>query len=466
MRILQKTIISFFFCTASTTSLALDLNEAMILAQQYDTTYQAAYANYLAVSEASAQSTAAILPQIDFNAFYQKGTTEIDRSGSNNVVKSDNNSDGYSLNLNQVIFDKTVFDNLDQGDAIAAKALADLETAKQDTILRVATAYFDVLTAIENLETASAEKKAIGKQLEQSKERFNVGLSAITDVKEQQASYDVSAADEIIAINDLSNSREALRVIINTYPDNLEIARAEIPLVVPEPMDINAWQEKALRSNFSLLAAKYSVEAAQSAYDGSKGGHYPTLGLNASYGIVNSDERVFTADGFTIPASENIDAKVVLSLNVPLYRGGITSSTVRQRLSELNQSKALQEQEKRRTIALARSAYLSLEADIAQVKARKQAVISTQTSLDATLAGYDAGTRTSVDVLLSQRLLYSSQRDYSVARHTYITDSLQLKSVAGTLTFKDIDEINKWLIPRTEKQQNNQTINQQDYTGE
>ncbi len=449
MKLLKNISISLTLCLTTSAASALDLSEAMDLAQQYDTTFQAAYANYLASIEASSLSTSAILPQIGFNAFYQQGRTENDKSGV--VNKSDNNNDGYSINLNQVIFDKTVFDNLDQGDAIAAKAVADLESAKQDTIVRVATAYFNVLTAIDTLETASAEKKAISKQLEQSKERFNVGLSAITDVKEQQASYDISVADEIFAINDLSNKREALRVIINVYPDKLEIARPDIPLVVPEPMDINAWQEKSLQGNFLLLATKYSVDAAQSAYDGSKGGHYPTLGLNASYGVINSDDRNFS--GIPIPANENTDAKVIISLDIPIYSGGFTSSTVRQKLSQLDQAKALQEQEKRKTIALARSAYLSLEADIAQVKARKQAVISTQTSLDATIAGYDAGTRTSVDVLLSQRLLYSSQRDYSVARHTYITDILELKRVAGTLTISDIDEINKWLIPRPAQQE-------------
>lgn len=444
MNKLSQTFSALLLCTMATPSSALDLSEAMDLAQQYDTTFQAAYANYLATIEASSQSTSAVLPQIDFNAFIQRGTSESDRDNGTST-DFDNNSDGYSIDLNQVIFDKTVFDNLDQGDAIAAKALADVESAKQDTIVRVATAYFDVLTAISNLETASAEKKAIGKQLEQSKERFNVGLSAITDVKEQQASYDVSVADEIIAMNNLSNSREALRVIINVYPDNLEIAQVEIPLAVPEPMDIDAWQEKSLQNNLSLLATKYSVDAAQSAYDGSKGGHYPTLGLNASYGITNTDPRDI---GISLPGSETTDAKVILSLNIPIYSGGLTSSTVRQKLSELDLAKALQEQEKRRTIALARSAYLSLEADIAQVKARNQAVISTQTSLEATQAGYDAGTRTSVDVLLSQRLLYSSQRDYAVARHTYITDSLELKRVAGILTIADVNKINKWLIPR------------------
>ncbi len=444
MKALLRSILSIFLCSIATTSSALDLKEAMDLAQQYDTTFQAAYAAYLAASEASNQSTAAILPQIGFNAFLQRGQTENDRSGVK--TDSDNNADGYSLNLNQVIFDKTTFDNLDQGDAIVAKAVADLEVAKQDTIVRVSSAYFDVLTAINTLETASAEKKAIGKQLEQSKERFNVGLSAITDVKEQQASYDISVADEIIATNDLSNKREALRFIINLYPENLKIADENMPLVIPEPMNIDAWQKKSLQNNFSIVSAKQSLVAAQSAYDGSKGGHYPTLSLNAAYDIVNADDRNF--NGLIIPANENTDASVTLNLNIPIYQGGLTSSTVRQKLSERDQAKALLEQENRRTIGLARSAYLSLEADIANVKARKQAVISTQTSLDATLAGYDAGTRTSVDVLLSQRQLYGSQRDYSVARYTYLTNSLVLKQVAGILSPVDIDAINNWLIPR------------------
>ena len=165
--------------------------------------------------------------------------------------------------------------------------------------------------------------------------------------------------------------------------------------------------------------------------------------------MVNSDDRNFS--GLPIPGNETTDASVILNLNVPIYSGGLTSSTVRQKSSERDTAMALLEQERRRTIGLARSAYLSLEADIANVKARKQAVISTQTSLDATLAGYDAGTRTSVDVLLSQRQLFSAQRDYSVARYNYLNNSLTLKQVAGILTPEDIEAINKWLIPRPAK---------------
>ena len=211
-------------------------------------------------------------------------------------------------------------------------------------------------------------------------------------------------------------------------------------------MAMIAWQKKALENNFGLRSSQYAVEAARSAYNGSKGGHYPSLNLNASYGVIDSDDRNFT--GIPISANENTDASVRLSLDIPIYSGGQTSSVIRQRASELDQALAIKTLTERTTKALARSVYQSLEADISTVKARKQAVISTQTSLDATIAGYDAGTRTSVDVLLAQRLLYGSKRDYFAARYKYITNSLELKRVAGILTEDDMVEINNWLEPK------------------
>jgi outer membrane protein len=446
-QLLQYTF-GLIICTCTHSANALDLSEALKLAQEYDTEFQAAFANYLAVSEASTLATSAALPQIGANGFIQYGETKNKSDGTSNTSK--NNSDGYSLNLDQVIYDKTVFDTISEGDAITAKALSDLEIAKQDTILRVSRAYFDILISIDTLEAVSADKKAIHKQLVQSQERFNVGLSPITDVREQQASYDVAAADEITAINDLSNRREALRVIINIYPENLKVASENIPLVIPEPMNIDAWQEKSLQNNFSLRSAKQAVDAAQSAYDASVGQHYPTLSMNASYGVVHTDKRDLN-EGIKFPSNTNTDGKVIFNLNIPIYTGGRINSSVRTKASELSRSKALQENEKRRTIALSRSAFLSVKADIAKVKARKQAIISTQTSLDATIAGYDAGTRTSVDVLLAQKQYYESTREYSIARYTYLTNSLALKDVAGILRPRDVEAINKWLITRVKK---------------
>ncbi len=252
---------------------------------------------------------------------------------------------------------------------------------------------------------------------------------------------------KIVAQNNLSNAREALHIIINNKLGTLKTTQKDFPLASPEPNDMQAWQQKALKNNLSLIASNYAVKASQSAYDASKGGHYPTLSLNASYAVVNAEERSFS--GLTLPENESTDSKVTLMLDIPLYSGGRANATVRQKARELAQARAQQEQQQRQVSASIRNAFRSLQADIAQVSAREQAVLSTQASLKATKAGYDAGTRTSLDVLLAQRLLFSAQRDYSIARHRYITNSLNLKNIAGTLTRKDVDIINQWL--NTEK---------------
>ena len=446
--IIAITICMTILCIASN-DFALDLSEALQRAKRYDTTYQAAYASYLAASETSNQSVAAILPQIKINGFVQRGNTRTTVNGSgidSGTSSTHNNNYGYTLNLNQVIYNKALFDKLDQGDATVAKAKADLAIAQQDLILRVATAYFKVLSTMATLETARAEKKAIGKQLEQSKERYKVGHSAITDVYDQQARYDIAAANVIITTNTLSNAREALGIIINKYTTSLDNVKPILPIVAPQPCDINVWQDKALANNYSIKAAQYAVKAAESDYDASKGGHYPTLSLNTSYGYIDSAPRNFAGRPF--PGNQSTDAKVMLTLSIPVYSGGLTSSIIRQKAAELGKARALLDKSERITAAQARSAFLTVKSDIATVKARYQAVVSTHTSLDATIAGYDAGTRTSVDVLLAQRLVYSSQREFSSSRYTYIIDSLKLKQVVGILSDADVAQINHWLIPK------------------
>ena len=424
---------------------ALDLVEALTLAQQNDATIDSAYAGYLAAIEGQDQSTAALYPQIFVDVFTRETTTEIKDSSSAllNNSKNDFGSKGYTLQLNQLIYNQELFDLVAQSDALALQSLATYESAKQDLIIRTARAYFQVLGALDNLEFATAEKKANAKLLEQNQERFNVGLIAITDVKETQATYDTSVAQEIVANNTLSNSREALWVIINVPADNLSPLQETVPLLSPEPDDIEQWQDKATTNNMELRAAKYAAEAAKSKYDSSHAGHYPTLSLSASHGLVDSDGSRL---GSNFGGSETTDTIYGVNLNIPIYTGGFTSSKTRQSLSELDQAKALHEQQRRETIQQARTAYLGIKASISQVKALKQALISTESALEATQAGYEVGTRTLVDVLISQGNLYRSERDYAKSRYEYLLNLLEIKRAAGSLSAADVTQINQWLV--------------------
>jgi outer membrane protein len=426
---------------ASSSASALNLVQALKLAQQNDTVLQAAHAEYLALAEVESQSTAALLPTVSLSVFAQKNSTEI--SNASNVTSngtSDFDTDGYAISLTQTLYNQQLFDAMDESEAVSAQALAAFEAEKQSLILRLAKAYFTVLAAQDNVAFAEAEKKANERLLKQNQERFKVGIIAITDVKEAQATYDSSVAQAIVASNGLSNQHEALWFIINQRPDNLSLLKESIPLSFPKMEDIKTWQDKALANNILLRAARYAVDAAKNNYHGQRSGHYPTLNLNAQHGSTSADGNSLGLGGRDLE-----DTTIGLSLDIPIYSGGYTSSKIRQSAAELDQAKMLFEKQQRQTIQEMRVAYLGVQASIAQIKAFKQVLISTESATEATELGFEVGTRTSVDVLLAQGNLFKSQRDYAKARYEYILRLLELKFAAGLLTAADIEHISQWL---------------------
>jgi outer membrane protein len=422
---------------------ALDLSEALSRAERYDATLHTALSKYMAAEETYPQSRAALLPDISANAFIQKDDTRRTNStGAIGDVTSNYQTKGYNIKLNQILFNKQLWDAMDSSKSLVAQAAADYEVAKQDLIIRVTTAYFNVLGAQDNLAFSRAEKDAISRQLEQSKERFNVGLIAITDVQESQASYDNAVANVIVAENDLTNNIEALRVLIGDPVDALAPLADEFPLLAPDPEDINEWQNRALEQNLGLKSSKYALEAAREAYNSSKGGHYPTLSLYAEHSYNSADGSAY---GSTFGGSDNTDNNIGLALSVPIYEGGGTSSKVRQSSAQVWAAQSTVDQQTRTTVQAVRTAYLGVIASISSVKAFKQALVSAKTSVEATEAGFEAGTRTSVDVLLVQGRQYESERNYARARYNYLLTLLELRRAAGSLTREDVGQINDWL---------------------
>ncbi|MDH5387072.1 MAG: TolC family outer membrane protein [Gammaproteobacteria bacterium] len=439
-----KQIINILLCGISLSAFpafALDLVQALKLAQQHDMELQAAQAEYLAVAEVKSQSTSALLPTISLSLFAQKNSTETSNAtGAFNNSTTDTTSDGYTISLKQTLYNQQLFDAMDESEAFSAQALASFEAAKQTLIIRLAQAYFSVLAAQDNVAFAEAEKKANARLLNQNQERFKVGLIAITDVKEAQATYDSAVAQAIIASNNLSNQHEALWLIINQRPDSLSSLKDSIPLSFPELEDIKIWQNKALANNLNLRAAHYALEAAKNNYDSQRSAHYPTLNLNAQHSSTSDD-----SDSAVLGQRDINDTSIGLSLDIPIYSGGYTSSKIRQSAAKLEQAKMLFEKVQRQTIQEMRVAYLGVQASIAQVQAFRQVLISTESATEATQLGLEVGTRTSVDVLLAQGNLFKSQRDYAQARYDYIIKLLEIKYAAGLLSADDINHISQWL---------------------
>lgn len=346
-------------------------------------------------------------------------------------------SGDYTLSITQPVYhyDRTL--QYRQADTRIQQANAEFGAARQDLIIRVAERYFDVLAAMDTLEFAGAEKQALFQQLDQAKQRFEVGLVAITDVQEAQAGYDRAVADWIQAENLLENAREALRELTNEYHQTLLKLGEEIPLIAPVPPDIDRWIAKSLEQNLRLAAAFQATKVARQEIARQSAGHRPTLDLIASHSSSTTGGRFEQAD---------IDSSAIgLQFNLPIYQGGQVNSRTREAQHRHEEALARLEQERRAAHRQAHDAYLGVITGISRVKALRQAVISNQISSEATQAGFEVGTRTGVDVVNAQGRVFQAKRDYAQSRYNYILDTLRLKRAAGTLTPADLTQINTWL---------------------
>jgi len=423
-----------------TDAAATTLFDVYQLAINNDPQYRSAEAAYLAVLETKSQSRAQLLPLINLSANTSKNKQDTISSGFFTLGTRRFNSSGYTLSLNQPLFNYDYFVQLRQSESAIGEAKANLSAAQQALMVRISERYFDALAALDGLEFARAEKRAIDRQLEQTRQRFEVGLIAITDVHEAQAAYDLVTAQEILAENLLASQYEALAEITGHYHKMLALLSPKTPLITPEPADIGKWGDTALNQNFQLLAAEFAYQNAREEIKRQRAGHLPTLELNAS--LTYRDSK-----GGNFGNNESEDQAIELRLNMPLFQGGSTSSRTRQAQRLADQSHEGFEQQRRATLRQARDAYLSVLAEINRVKALGQAVVSAQSALDATEAGLEVGTRTTVDVLDTRRELFRAQRDHARSRYDYILNTLRLKEAAGILTTADLELINSWLEP-------------------
>jgi outer membrane protein len=413
---------------------AENLDDIYLLAVKNDPQFLAAYATYQAELTSRPQARALLLPSANFSA------EESDNSHDSTITgKDDFRSSRYTLSISQPVFHYDYFVQFGQANESVKKATAEYSAAQQELILRVAQGYFDVLAATDTLEFAQSEKTAISRQLEQARKRFEVGLIAITDVHEARAAFDLAHAQEIAAENQVSSSREALGEITGQYHEQLLPLGEKLPLLTPEPANLESWTAVALKQNLQLRAAEYASNIAQGEIKRLRSGHFPTLDLVASRN--HSD----VGGGFGARVTDT--DTVTLQFNLPLFQGGLVSYQVKEAVHLYKKTKENQEQQRRGTLRQTRDAYRGVLTDISRVKALKQATISTQSAVEATEAGFEVGTRTIVDVLVSQRELFRARRDYAQTRYDYIINTLRLKQAAGTLKPEDLEDINQWVQP-------------------
>jgi outer membrane protein len=443
---------------------AEDLRGVFEDAVKNDPVIRQADANRLAAREARPQAWSAVLPQLNGTASiirdhtdgYQGQVTEVSNPNNPNappvlVVLAlpetiDSTNKSWGLNLRSNLLSWTNWMNIKAAGKEVAQAEANYQAAEQDLILRVAQAYFNVLTADDVLHANQASLEAIARQLEQADKRFEVGLIAITDVQEAKAARDTAAAAVIAAKRTLATSEDQLQEITGKKYDRLAKPGTEMPLKGPDPEDESRWVNISLEQNLNLISSRLGADIARDNVRAAVGGHLPTLDLVAgrSYTQQNQDE-IIQGESFPNVNNKFNDRQIGLQFTLPIFSGGYAQSKVRQNQYLWIAAKEAVVQSSRATERAARDAYLGVISGIARVQALRQALESSHTALKATEAGYEVGTRTAVDVLNARKTLVQAETDYAGSRYDYIVSVLQLRLAAGTLDRAQLLEVNNWL---------------------
>lgn len=437
-----------------------------------DPTLREAAANRMATLESKPQAFAALLPQVSGQYIYERnwdsgsqtftqlipdqgtGSSTIG-TGTTGFSQDTKPRKFWQLQLTQTLFRWDQWVALKQADKTVAQAEAEYRAAQQDLMIRVAQRYFDTLAAKATLEAAESAKESIARQLEQAEKRFEVGLIAITDVQEAQASYDSAVAGVIEAKRTLATAFEFVREITGQYYGDLADAGPDIPLISPNPNDVELWVQTALEQNLNVEASRLAASIARDEVSSRKAGHMPTVDffarrfnddLDAERSNKPSEIGGELTEGFDGPADSDFWRDAIgVQLNVPIYSGGSVRSQVKEAGFQHRAATERLERSARETERQVRDSFLSVNAEISRVQALARSVESNQTALRATEAGFEVGTRTTVDVLDSRRNLFEAQRDYARSRYTYVVNALLLKQAAGTLGEADVREVNGWL---------------------
>ena len=421
-----------------------------------------------AALEAKPQARGLLLPQVDVTGQY---TTQ-DSDGENVFLSQDPetgqiglrraNTQGdfdtwnYEAQVTQTLFRWDQWQALKRADSQVALAEANYRAAQQNLLVRVAQAYFDVLAAEDTLQAAQATLEALSRQLEQADKRFEVGLIAITDVQEARAAHDSATASVIAAKRALATTQEVLREITNETYTTLAKPAEQMPLDQPKPADEQAWVDLALENNLAVIAARLESEVAARDVKVAQSGHFPTIDLFASRNEFDREGTQVTTrtDQVTGAGEQPADATqtdetIGVQVRIPIFSGGVTRSRVRESVFLHRAARERLEGTMRSAERETRDAYLGVLAEKARVQALAQAVKSSQTALEATEAGFDVGTRTTVDVLGARRTLFEAQRDYARSRYDYLINIVRLESAAGGLVQDDLSTINGFLTTPT-----------------
>jgi len=425
-----------------------------------DTQYKISAANLKATEQGYRITRSNLLPQINGSVSRERRDSDNEGQGldgsPSDPFNNETDTTSYGVQLNQVIFDWGQWIALEQSEMRVRASELTHGANLQNLMSRTAQAYFNVLAAEETLEITLNEKEALQQQLDLTREQYESGLANATDFLDAQANFDQSLANEITLKTNLANAQEALREVTGQYYQELEGVDNSINMQQPSPSNVDDWMRVASESNLGLKAQQMNVRIARDEVKRNRSGHYPTVDLRAGYSDSDSDTNRLFPQGITSPpappgtsfdSSQQSDGyNAAITVTIPLFSGFRTSAQTDQAKQNYLRTTHEHEQNARSVQRNTRNAFTTIEAAIQSFEANKRVLESSQSSLDATRDGYQAGTRNIVDVLRATSSVYAAERSLSRAKYDYLLSGLRLKEAVGTLTVDDIEEVNQWLV--------------------
>ena len=423
---------------------AADLSTIYSQAVANDAEIAAARATREADGYSLTMARGALLPQASVSYGYEKIDNEIQTGNPQyGTIESKYDTKTLQLQASQVLFDLNAWYSYQAASSGDQAADLQLQLAEQQLILRTAQAYFNVLRAQDNLATAQAQELAVKRSLEQTKQRFEVGLIAITDVHEAQAVYDMAYVSLLSTEAALDISYEALEQLTGESFDKVAPLQAEVEMELPAPANVGEWVDTGLEKYVGVLLAEAGKDSVRMQRNAARSAHAPTIKLYGAYTDTEMYQPSISRDS-TLPSEGTAWG---IQATMPLLAGGSLYGQSKKAAQEYAASEYNAEAQRRFAKQSIRSLYRQVQTDVLNIKARKQSITSAQSALEATETGYRVGTRNIVEVLNAQGNLYSAQRDYYNARYDYIINLMNLKFYAGTLNDADIQALNTWLLP-------------------
>lgn len=421
---------------------ALDLLDSYRLALRNDARHQASIAQAAASREALPQARAQLMPNVSASLARSRNSTDrqaLDIFGRPSRENFDYISSNYALSLRQPVFRMYNFALYRQAQRQVDGAEATLDRSLQDLLVRLAGAYFEALLAQDQHALVIAQKEAYAGQLDAAKRSFAAGQGTRTDIDDAQARYDLTLAQELEASQNLGYTRRQLQTIVNEPVDSLAVLDpARLELQAPTPASAEEWIVRGEEVNAELRALRADIEVARQELDKARAGHYPTVDLVAQRSKSESENNVSINTRY-------LTTQVGVQVNVPLFAGGYALSQTRQALANIERAEQLYEARRREVAQEIRKEFQNVAEGILRVRALEQARRSAEQAVLSNQKGFQAGTRSRIDILDAQQQRVSVERDLAVARYRYIVARLRLQSLVGSLDEPEIEAVNAWL---------------------